>query len=187
MTLAHSEPRLRWMAVSLTTQQVRDRIKTQTRRDGWLQLKAGDQLALCPKYRGVPRGERELITIVDVLSVRREPLGAITAADVLAEGFPDLSPAEFVEFFCRTHRGITPDREVTRIEWGYPRICRRCGCTDYAACDSGFGPCAWTRMFDDNTGICTACPPATGNRTESGIDRPVPRTSLERAGHVAVS
>lgn len=91
--------RLWWMSVALTTQAVRDRAKTQSRRDGWLRLMAGDQLALCPKYRGVRREDRELITIVDVLSVRREPLSAITAGDVLAEGFPDFSPAEFVAFF----------------------------------------------------------------------------------------
>lgn len=80
--------RLWWMSVALTTQAVRDRTKTQTRRDGWLRLRAGDQLALCPKYRGVRRADRELIAVVDVLSVRREPLRAIKPADVLAEGFP---------------------------------------------------------------------------------------------------
>lgn len=78
--------RLWWMSVALTTQAVRDRVKTQTRRNGWLRLRTGDQLALCPKYRGIRRADRELITIVDVLSVRREPLRAITAAGVLAEG-----------------------------------------------------------------------------------------------------
>lgn len=74
------------MSVALTTDAVRERRKTQTRRAGWLHLKEGDQLALCPKVRGVRRNERELITIVDVLSVRREPLQEISAEDVLAEG-----------------------------------------------------------------------------------------------------
>ncbi|WP_242528643.1 hypothetical protein [Mycobacteroides abscessus] len=150
-------PRLSWMSVALTTQAVRDRAKTQTRRDGWEWLLEGDQLALCPKYRGVRREDRELITIVDVLSVRREPLRAITATDVLAEGFPDLSPAEFVAFFCRTHRGVRPDSVITRIEWAYPRMCRECGCTEYAACDGPTGPCSWWTTYVDNTGICTVC------------------------------
>ncbi|RIR19323.1 hypothetical protein D2E28_23790 [Mycobacteroides abscessus] len=154
--LAPRPPRVWWMSVSLTTQSVRDRVKTQTRRDGWLRLRAGDQLALCPKYRGVRRECRELITIVDVLSVRREPLRAITAADVAAEGFA-LSPEQFVEFFCRTHRGVEPDTEITRITWAYPRICRGCGCTEYAACQALDGPCRWYSIAADNTGICTEC------------------------------
>jgi hypothetical protein len=149
--------RLWWMSVALTTQAVRDRVKTQTRRDGWLRLRAGDQLALCPKYRGVRRADRELITIVDVRSVSREPLQAITAADVLAEGFPTLTPAEFVDFFVSTHRGVTPETDITRIEWAYPRICRTCGCTEYAACNGLTGPCGWQVEYDDNTGICTEC------------------------------
>ncbi|MDM3928735.1 hypothetical protein [Mycobacterium intracellulare] len=145
------------MAVSLTTQAVRDRRKTQTRRPGWLHLKEGDQLALCPRVRGVRRVDRELITIVDVISVRREPLRAITAEDVLAEGFPDLSQAEFIDFYCGSHRGIKPDSEVTRIEWTYPRICRECGCTEYAACVTVDGPCGWLAKYGDNTGVCTEC------------------------------
>lgn len=152
-----SDTRLWWMSVALTTQAVRDRVKTQTRRHGWHRLHPGDQLALCPKYRGVRRADRELITIVDVLSVRQEPLQAISPADVVAEGFPDWGPDEFIAFFCRTHRGVEPDTEITRIEWAYPRICRECGCTDYAACAGLTGPCAWHATYDDNTGICTGC------------------------------
>lgn len=150
-------PRLWWMSVALTTQAVRDRVKTQTRRNGWLRLSVGDQLALCPKYRGIRRDDRELITIVDVLAVRREQLQAISAADVRAEGFPDLSPAEFVEFYCVTHRGVEPNSEVTCIEWAYPRMCRQCGCTEYAACGGLTGPCSWRSTFSDSTGVCTEC------------------------------
>lgn len=39
------------------------------------------------------------------------------------------------------------------------RECRRCGCTDNSACDTLLGPCSWRTTFDDNTGICSACPP----------------------------
>jgi hypothetical protein len=51
--------------------------------------------------------------------VRREPLDAITAADVAAEGFPGWTAAQFIDFFCATHRGCGPGTEVTRIEWRY--------------------------------------------------------------------
>jgi hypothetical protein len=111
-------PRL--MSVSLTEPQVRARVKTVTRRAGWLMLKPGDRLTLCRKVMGRKKGEPlERITDVEVTSVRREPLHAITKAEVAAEGFPEWTPAEFVSFFCGTHKGCTPDADVTRIEWRY--------------------------------------------------------------------
>lgn len=79
----------RLMSVALTTDAVRRRQKTVTRRAGWQMLRSGDQLTLCPKVRGRRRGEPlDRIVTVDVISVRREPLNAITPADVTAEGFP---------------------------------------------------------------------------------------------------
>jgi hypothetical protein len=69
---------------------------------------------------GRRRGEPlERIAAVQVLSVRREPLGSITAAGVAAGGFPQMPPSEFVSFFCRTHRGCGPGAEITHIEWRY--------------------------------------------------------------------
>jgi hypothetical protein len=111
-------PRL--MAVSLTEPQVRARTKTVTRRVGWRMLRPGDQLTLCRKVMGRRPGEPlERIADVEVVSVRREPLDGITAGDVAAEGFPQMTPAQFVGFFCDTHRGCDPGTEVTRIEWRY--------------------------------------------------------------------
>lgn len=111
-------PRL--MSVSLTEDQVRARTKTITRRQGWSYLRPGERLTLCRKVMGRRRGE-PLVRIVDVevLDIRREPLDAITADDVRAEGFPDMTPTQFVEFFCATHKGCTPASEVTRIHWRY--------------------------------------------------------------------
>lgn len=150
-------PRL--MSVALTTGQVRAREKLVTRRVGWRMLCAGDQITLCPKVRGRRRGEvLERIVTVDVVSVRRERLDTITVSDVVAEGFPGMTPEWFVEFFCETHRGVSPSDEVTRIEWAYPRICRACGCTEYSACVTRTGPCAWRSAYEDNTGLCTSCP-----------------------------
>jgi hypothetical protein len=149
-------PRL--MSVALTTEQVRQRSKTVTRRAGWRMLAAGDQLTLCPKVRGRRRGDPlERIVTVDVISVRRERLDSITPPDIVAEGFPGMTVTEFVEFFCSTHRGVSPQDEVTRIQWAYPRICRQCGCTEYSECETHTGPRTWQATYDDNTGICTAC------------------------------
>ena len=60
----------------------------------------------------------------EILSAGRRRLrpGRATASDVVAEGFPELTRAQFVEFFCATHRGVSPDSEMTRIEWVYPRL-----------------------------------------------------------------
>lgn len=111
-------PRL--MSVALTTAQVSDRTKTVTRRLGWLMLQPGDQLTLCPKVRGRRPGEPlDRIATVEVTSVRREPLNAITANDVAAEGFPGMTPEKFVSFFTSTHRDCEPGTIVTRIEWRY--------------------------------------------------------------------
>jgi hypothetical protein len=111
-------PRL--MSVSLTEPQVRDRSKTVTRRAGWIGLQPGTRLTLCRKVMGRRRGE-PLVRIVDVevLDVRRERLDTITADEVRAEGFPDMTPAQFVEFFCGTHTGCTPESTITRIRWRY--------------------------------------------------------------------
>lgn len=107
------------MAVSLTEQQVRARTKIVTRRVGWRMLRPGDRLTLCKKVMGRRRGEPlDRIALVEVISVRREPLSAITLADVAAEGFPQWTAAEFVAFFCRTHH-CQPGSQVARIEWRY--------------------------------------------------------------------
>lgn len=111
----------RLMSVALTTPQVRKRTKTVTRRSGWLMLRPGDRLTLCPKVRGRRAGEAlERIVEVEVVSVRRERLDAITAADVAAEGFPDWTPQQFISFFCDSHPECRPDSVVTRIQWSYP-------------------------------------------------------------------
>lgn len=111
-------PRL--MSVSLTEQQVRDRAKTVTRRDGWGFLKPGDRLTLVRKAMGLRKGEKVVrIAEVEVVSVRRERLDAITQADVLAEGFPGWTRHEFVRFFETSHKGCRAWDLVTRIEWRY--------------------------------------------------------------------
>lgn len=111
-------PRL--MAVSLTEQQVRNRTKTVTRRVGWRMLRVGDQLTLCKKVMGRRRGEPlDRIADVEVTGIRRERLDAITPDDITAEGFPGMTPGEFVAFYCDSHCGCTPETEITRIQWRY--------------------------------------------------------------------
>lgn len=111
-------PRL--MSVALTEPQVRAGTKTVTRRMGWQYLRPGDRLTLCRKVMGRKAGEPLVrIADVEVLGVRRERLDAITADEVVAEGFPGMTPSEFVTFFCASHKGCEPSTVVTRIEWRY--------------------------------------------------------------------
>jgi len=108
------------MSVSFTEQAVRERRKTVTRRKGWLFLKPGDRLMLCRKVMGRKRGEQLVrIAEVEVISVRREPLGHITDDDVEREGFRCMTPHEFIRRFFVEKQRIGPTDEVTRIEWRY--------------------------------------------------------------------
>lgn len=121
---------MRNISLMLTQQQILARTKTVTRRVGWAKLKAGDLLRGVEKGMGLKAGEkvRPLATI-RVVSVRAEPLSAMTVdldygfVECEKEGFgehPTLSwPSQFVEFFCGSHRGCTPNTLVTRIEFEY--------------------------------------------------------------------
>lgn len=118
-------PRL--MSVALTEPQVQVRSKDVTRRMGWWKdkrgnrlLYPGDLLTLCRKVMGRKKGE-PLVRLVDVevVSVRREKLYQISNDEVRREGFPHWDAHEFIEFFCKSHKGCTWDSMVTRIEWRY--------------------------------------------------------------------
>ena len=111
----------RLMSVSLTEAAVVERRKTVTRRKGWTTLKPGTRLTLCRKVMGRKPGDPLVrLAEVEVLHVTREPLAMIHAdpADVVREGFPDLSPDEFVRYFCE-HMGGDAWQVVTRIGWRY--------------------------------------------------------------------
>lgn len=139
----------RLMSVAMTTDAVIERRKTVTRRKGWWLdkngrrlLKPGDTLTLCRKVQGRKPGEPiERLAEVEVVSVRREPLcavggphvlgpngGVVAWPEVIAEGFPDMHPNEFMERFFVDAQGIGVMDDVTRIEWRY-------------VCGSGFCEC----------------------------------------------
>jgi hypothetical protein len=137
----------RLMSVAMTTDAVIERRKTVTRRKGWWLdkngrrlLHVGDTLTLCRKVQGRRPGEPiERLAEVEVVSIRREPLCAVGGPyamdrygrtiwpEVIAEGFPDMSPTEFMrQFFEPQHIGAMDD--VTRIAYVY-------------VCGSGFCEC----------------------------------------------
>ena len=115
------------MSVSLTLAAVQARTKTVTRRhvSSWVKLKAGDRLTLIEKGMGLKKGEKQVVvTVVEITDVRVEPLSEVTEAECAAEGFPEMRPDEFVEFWLRSHKydplRHTPSAVmVRRIEWSY--------------------------------------------------------------------
>jgi hypothetical protein len=123
---------MRNISFALTTDQIRDRSKTVTRRLGWAALKPGELLCAVVKSQGLKKGEQvQRLATVRVVDVRREFLDRLTAdldygfAETSREGFPEGHPlhwpSEFVDFFCKSHKGCTPTSFVTRIEFGYTR------------------------------------------------------------------
>lgn len=118
---------MRNMRFAFATPQVRAQTKDVTRRLGWLQLKAGEPFQPVAKAMGLRRGESPERRGGPVVtrSTRREPLRRMVDDpeyghdECRREGFPEMSPAEFVAMFCAAHRGCTPDTEVTRIEFQY--------------------------------------------------------------------
>lgn len=119
----------RRMSCSMTIASVQDGSKTVTRRHiaTWLTLKPGARLTLIEKGMGLPKGARQVeLATVEIVDVRDETLGDVTQAECDAEGFPDLSPAEFAVMWARSHgyeRNGRPrtifDVPCRRIEWRY--------------------------------------------------------------------
>ncbi len=111
---------MRNISFALTTAQVRARQKTVTRRIGWTWLKPGTLLQPVVKCQGLKKGERveKIGGPIRVTAVDRVVLGDISPQDVYREGFPDMTPRQFVEFFKHANGGLK-NQTVTRIQFEY--------------------------------------------------------------------
>lgn len=117
----------------LTTRQVREKTKDVTRRLNWLNLKVGERLQGCEKCQGRKNGEPLIkLHVIEVVSVRREPLDKLLEVppgpnlytdyaieEMRREGFPNMTPLEFVKMFRKSHKKCTQATPVTRIEFKY--------------------------------------------------------------------
>ena len=107
------------MSFSITTNQIRERSKTITRRLGWWFLKPGEIVTACEKCMGLKKGEKVTkICTIRIVSTRKEKLYQIDKPDVTREGFPNMTPDDFIWMFCN-HNKCTPETEVNRIEFDY--------------------------------------------------------------------
>lgn len=100
------------MSFSLTPRQYLDGSKTATSRLGWANLKPGEHFMGVEKCMGIPKGGHQ-VKLGESACLSNTPtrLRDYTQAMVNAEGFPDMTPEEFVAFFCKH---MTRDREGNR-------------------------------------------------------------------------
>jgi hypothetical protein len=117
---------MRNMSFALTKRQYRERSKTVTRRTGWSKIKPGDFFAGVEKGQGLKKGESVVVMGYNKCECARwEPLRRMIddpeygRREVIREGFPEMTPDQFVKFFCETHKGCTPETLVNRIEFSY--------------------------------------------------------------------
>lgn len=107
------------MSFFLTQEQIVARTKFVTRRAGWVFLKPGERVRAVVKAQGLKAGEKiHPLVVLEIVSIRREPLDAITKPECTLEGFPNLSPEEFIAMFCE-HMLYRPEFPVNRIEFEY--------------------------------------------------------------------
>lgn len=109
---------MRNMSFSMTTPQFIDGSKDVTRRFGWRFLKPGDRVQAVEKAMGLKKGEKiKKLGVIEIVSVRAEPLFSITEDDCRREGFPDFLPGNFVDMMQDHFPGLEPDATVNRIEF----------------------------------------------------------------------
>lgn len=116
---------MRSISFALTTEQIRNRTKTVTRRVNWRNLKPGTVLQGVVKCMGLRKGEpQEKLAVIVVTKVEREPLNLMSLAEnygdreAVKEGFPHLEGYQFVNMFAE-NMGVKQSDEVTRIEFRY--------------------------------------------------------------------
>jgi len=116
---------MRLISFSMTTPQFINGSKDVTRRYGWWKLKPGDKLVAVEKAQGLPKEEKvKRIGIIEIVSVRAEPLSAMTDdlpygfEEIRREGFPfNLHhPLDFVRRMCWIYK-VQPETLFNRIEF----------------------------------------------------------------------
>lgn len=110
---------MRNMGFRTCPEQIRNRTKIVTRRLGWNFLKSGDILQACERCLGLKKGETtQKLAKLRVVSVHTQPLNQISQDDVAKEGYPDWTPEDYIQHFCKVFK-VKPTTKVNRIEFAY--------------------------------------------------------------------
>ena len=106
------------MSFALTIEQVRNKIKCVTRRQGWSNVKPGQKLQPIVKGMGLQKGEKveKIGSLIEVISIRSEIIRDITLEDISLEGCRGMSVNEFVYMYCQANK-VTSDQYCNRIEY----------------------------------------------------------------------
>lgn len=111
------------MAFSKTIVPMREFRKTVTRRYGWHKAKPAQIVMAIEKGQGIAKGERVVpICEIQLLTPRWERADLMVTdleygeRECVLEGFPELSPKEFVEMLCDFNKK-RPDELVHRLEF----------------------------------------------------------------------
>ena len=110
---------------ALTTAQYRAHTKFVTRRNGWKHAYVGQVVTAVEKGQGLKKGEHPVkLGQHRFTDLRWERLDRMLtepeygAREVILEGFPDMTPAEFVAMYCK-HNRCAPDMLVHRMAFEY--------------------------------------------------------------------
>ncbi len=111
------------MSFALTTEQILNQTKTVTRRNGWKNLKPGDLIQPVEKCMGLKKGEQQTLlgAPIEVTNISFEELCEIDNADLIKEGFPNLTRADFINLYKKANN-CDGHHIVTRIEFTYTNI-----------------------------------------------------------------
>lgn len=110
---------MRNMSFSLTTEQIHNKTKFVTRRLGWKFLKVGEYVQAVEKCQGLKKGEKvKKITVIKVVSIEMQRLNWITQKECYLEGFPKMTPKQFIKMFCNVNK-CDPSTYVTRTKFEY--------------------------------------------------------------------
>lgn len=116
----------RKISMAMTIEPIRRHEKFVTRRFGWWFLKPGDVLDVVEKTMGLKLGEKHkpIIDIwgnpvqIQIVNTRPEPLNAIDHHDVTREGFPGMTPSQFVNMLVKKYN-VPGNQICNRIEFTY--------------------------------------------------------------------
>lgn len=115
---------MRNMSFSKTIQAFRTGQKDVTRRLGWKNLKPGEHFMAVEKAQGLKKGEK-VVRMGECVCISNydEPVSGIVylpirglRSEVVREGFPDMTPEQFVEMFCEMNK-CPPCKTIQRIEF----------------------------------------------------------------------
>lgn len=113
---------MRNMSFMLTPQQIMNKTKTVTRRNGWWNLKSAELVQGVKKCQGLRKGEKiERLRVIRIEDTRSEPLEAIEDQpnDLILEGFPQMTAGQFIDMFIKSHKGVTAKTIINRIAFDY--------------------------------------------------------------------